>query len=408
MASPRPIWAPATFEQAVDDITAGRVSETHFVELKEQVEGGEQGTSKLRKGLSSLAVDGGVFVIGVRENRQTHRAEALTPVSLAGLQERAVQVAASFDPTLTELRFDILRDPADDTKGVFFIHVDASPWAPHRTTDGSYYGRNDVTSYKLTDSEIERAIRLRGSRTEQAAGTLDAFWDEQIDFVPQDVQDGYLAVTATPTPGLWGEPFMAFMGTSYRDWIRERLASHQDLIGAYAATMERTSTGVRAVRRNNRSHLTQVLTKLEIDRSGEIRLLTNACFDTGSTSDGPRLVRWMDVAASIDSMIALANELADCIGRPYGLNLGIELRGIKGYNPTPLSNVHVGGDHAKARRLALYELVAYQADRYRRTTVINATQARGNLSSVTHLLLSPLYNSMGLPTIEEWQQLADS
>lgn len=405
MTAPRPIWSPGTYDDAEADVSAGHVRESHYVELKELVEGGEQGTSKIRKALSSLAIDGGVFVIGVSEDRQTRRAKEVTPVQISGLQERIAQVAHSLDPILTGLRFQTLPVPADDAKGIVLVYIDPSPWAPHKTPNGVYHGRNDVTSYPLSDAEIQHHMRVRAARTERAGVLLDGFWEDQHGFIPQGNAGGYLAVIAAPAPGLWGDPFMQFMGHEYAGWLRRLNEQHGDLVHASRARPERTSTGVRMRFELDPDGRAPTRDKLEIDRDGTVRFLTSRCTDEATTPGSARILLWRDVCDRVRSVVELANDLADQLGRPFGLNLGVELRGIKDYQPQPLHQTYYSHKSWLRQLSSRHELVPYQADRYSSTTAISAAQARGDLVQALHLLLSPLYNSMGLPTFTELDEL---
>lgn len=122
---------------------------------------------------------------------------------LAGLRERVEQILRQVvDPPLS-VATRVIESEADSSVGYVVVTVPPSPVAPHMV-DGSYYGRNDCTKYRLSDAEV---LRLH-ARREPVERIARAALDEEIsrDHVPLDDRTrGHLYAVAQPVtapPGL--------------------------------------------------------------------------------------------------------------------------------------------------------------------------------------------------------------
>src|SRR5438445_4987956 len=89
---PAAAWPPRT-EAALDTAAKNKnLVETHVLELKRELPPGSDASNKeLARDLASLAIDGGLLIIGVDEGNNF----ALAPVPLDGLAERVELVAGS-------------------------------------------------------------------------------------------------------------------------------------------------------------------------------------------------------------------------------------------------------------------------------------------------------------------------
>lgn len=100
-----------------------------------------------------------MLVVGVDEGDKTAPPKR-TPVDLAGLPERVVQIAGMRpDPGIPVHTFSVL-SASGNNLGYLFVQVPQSPRAPHMV-DGRYYGRADCTNRPLSDAEVERLISQR-------------------------------------------------------------------------------------------------------------------------------------------------------------------------------------------------------------------------------------------------------
>ena len=85
-------WTPSSWRDIGDAATAGTLDETQRVELKAALPASSKPANlELARDLASLAVDGGLLVIGIEDDKG--KAGAVTGVDLAGVADRVDQVA---------------------------------------------------------------------------------------------------------------------------------------------------------------------------------------------------------------------------------------------------------------------------------------------------------------------------
>ncbi len=149
-----PRWQPRNESDLQEAINGEILSENHFVELKKEIGKGSSHNRELARDLASLAVDGGLLIIGIEEDKTTRRKQ-LSPHPLAGLAERVDQAARSIpDPALSLISREIAATGRPG-EGYLLVHVPESPTAPHMV-DNKYLGRGDVTKTYLSDGEVRR------------------------------------------------------------------------------------------------------------------------------------------------------------------------------------------------------------------------------------------------------------
>jgi hypothetical protein len=170
--------------------------ETHRLELKRELPPGSDSSNKeLARDLASLAIDGGLLIIGVDEDKNY----ALTPVPLEGLAERVEQVAGSrIDEPLALDGFIQIESAAKPSDGYLLVRVPASPRAPHMV-DNRYWGRGDKTKYMLSDAQVERQIAQRARWAVNAEQALNE-WIAADPIAPEVRQNAHLFVVADPVP----------------------------------------------------------------------------------------------------------------------------------------------------------------------------------------------------------------
>jgi hypothetical protein len=59
------MWQPASEAHIVEGIRSGALSESHYVEVKEQAR-----NEQIAQTLASFAIDGGMFIIGIAEVKE--------------------------------------------------------------------------------------------------------------------------------------------------------------------------------------------------------------------------------------------------------------------------------------------------------------------------------------------------
>ncbi len=136
-------WPPRT-EAALETAAKNRdLVESHYLELKQELPPNSDPANKeLARDLASLAIDGGLLILGVDEVQNY----ALTPVPLDGLAERVEQVAGSRIDEPLPLTFIEIESAANPAGGYLLVRVPASPRAPHMV-DNRYWGRGDKTAH---------------------------------------------------------------------------------------------------------------------------------------------------------------------------------------------------------------------------------------------------------------------
>lgn len=151
-----PLWRPkneAELEAALND---GTFAESHYRDAKEK-------TKKPRAyaaDMASFAVDGGLLVIGVREDKDTGEF-FLAPFEYEDqVCEGVERVALTLcDPPLP-VTVEWMPSVLESGKGYLLVEVPRSSLAPHQV-DGVYYGRGDKTKKRLSDPEVERLLLAR-------------------------------------------------------------------------------------------------------------------------------------------------------------------------------------------------------------------------------------------------------
>ena len=120
-------WIPRSAEELEEAAAAGALVETHFQEFKrfggsDHADVRPQLPGSLAKSLAGLAVDGGMLVLGVSEEKE-RGSFACVPRPLAGLRDAVDQVALSaLSPALRVTVRELVRD---DGTGYLVVMVPA-------------------------------------------------------------------------------------------------------------------------------------------------------------------------------------------------------------------------------------------------------------------------------------------
>lgn len=150
------LWRPrneAELEAALND---GTFAESHYLDAKEKA----KKPRAYAADMASFAIDGGLLVIGVRENKDTGEF-FLAPFGYEdqgceGVERVALTLC---DPPLP-VTVEWMPSDLEPGKGYLLVEVPRSSLAPHQV-DGVYYGRGDKTKKRLSDSEVERLLLAR-------------------------------------------------------------------------------------------------------------------------------------------------------------------------------------------------------------------------------------------------------
>ena len=161
-------WTPTAWSDVVEAAAGGLLDESHWVDLKQELPAGKRThNTELAQDLASLAVDGGLLVVGIEDHDS--RAGKVCGVELARLADRVDQVARDKVRPSLVVRSHEVRDPDRPGWGCLLVHVPPSAEAPHMV-DYVYYGRGDRANARLGDEQVRAVIEgRRRSRTDVAA-----------------------------------------------------------------------------------------------------------------------------------------------------------------------------------------------------------------------------------------------
>ena len=176
----------------------GLLDETHWVELKESLPPGNRGSNtELAKDLASLAVDGGLFVVGVEDD--DGRAGEVCGAALAGLADRVGQVARDRVRPSLVVRCHEVPHPDRPGVGCLFVHVPPSSGAPHMV-DNVYYGRTDKAKFPLNDERVREILAARARGRADISAELRQLAEDDP-FPEEERQFGHIYVVAQPEFG---------------------------------------------------------------------------------------------------------------------------------------------------------------------------------------------------------------
>ena len=105
---------------------------------------------EMGRDIASFAIDGGVIVYGVAE--QKNAPPVLNPIPLADLSERIELVAGTRISEPLSVRTTAIPSSTPGL-GYLVVHVPKSPRAPHMV-DGKYHGRDEKTKRVLHNQEV--------------------------------------------------------------------------------------------------------------------------------------------------------------------------------------------------------------------------------------------------------------
>jgi len=335
-----PLNSEAQIRAALD---AGYLEETHYLDLKRQLNSGPKDNAELAHDLAQFAVDAGALIIGVQET-PVHE---LKPQRLVQLPERVEQVARSkIDPPLAVI---ITAAPStnDPEVGYLIVEVPASPLAPHQV-EGAYMGRGDKVKYVMSDAEVRRHHEQRRPAAEVAGRLLDAMAasdPQRIDpngqahlfLVAQPVSpnpDRLKELTETAEPGVgvavavgaalnWPWLTAARRAGGLPPGIAEVQYDRATVTGLLL-----TSWALGPGRNEPRGSSRGRGRSVEVRTDGGIRIYDDSL--TRPSQDSGLLLGEYDLLVTCHQLMALAAEVGDRSGYRGSWNLGVAASGLQG------------------------------------------------------------------------------
>ncbi len=151
----RSMWRPHDWQEL--KALEGTAEESATLDFKREA---SKSNPEIAKDIAALTVNGGVLIYGLEEDKATKRAKSLTPVVLAGFEERLRSVAGTRIFPTPQFDLTVIRDPDNETRGVIVVAVQPSVQAPHWVGERFPIRRGTITEY-LTEHEIERLYEQR-------------------------------------------------------------------------------------------------------------------------------------------------------------------------------------------------------------------------------------------------------
>jgi len=399
----RPTWLPASFAAASADVSAHRVAENHYTELKRTYENKTSGNRELAKDIAALALDGGVLVIGIDED--VGRAAKIVPQDLTDFAERVESVARYRCDPPVHVIFNLLSESEGSNTGILVVEVPAHPMAPVMA-DGRYYGRGERQARTLSDAEVVRLHQARTIAFDRIDQSLTRMAGTAAARLPGQ-HNGVLTVVCEPAP-FKREGLMTpvYQRHDWRKWLQEADKAAAEYVraqdvrsqfltkwiygGGPFSPLERLSGGINHVRQpdgvaaeamDERLHGRQGF--LRLDESGSLNLAVNKIIDPQQSR---RIFDWYFTTSTTLYLIGLFQEVCRESGLGSTLDVGVQVTKLADAVPMPPSN----------RFFPFDGLYTYQANEYKRTTRVTVQEMEGDLASAIDRLWGPLLRAMGL------------
>ncbi|MFJ5976750.1 AlbA family DNA-binding domain-containing protein [Pseudarthrobacter oxydans] len=211
------MWQPDSEADIVEGIRSGALSESHYVEVKEQAR-----NEQIAQTLASFAIDGGMFIIGIAEVKEGNgKRLAPKPLAVEGMIERIDGISRNtIEPPLPVTTRVI---QVSDGTGFVVVTVPPSPLAPHMAGN-KYYGRGDASKHALSDAEVLRHHQRRQEQVDLGMRLLDIA--EASDPIPLSEREcGHIYLIA--------EPLMPVNGTLVEQLLDDKEALIKFLVSGH-------------------------------------------------------------------------------------------------------------------------------------------------------------------------------
>src|SRR6266540_4257369 len=226
-------WTPTAWSDVVEAAAGGLLDESHWLDLKQELPAGKRThNTELAQDLASLAVDGGLLVVGIEDHNS--RAGKVRGVELAKLADRVDQVARDKVRPSLVVRSHEVPNPDRPGWGCLFVHVPRSAEAPHMV-DHVYYGRGDRANIRLSDEQVRAIIEDRRRSRTDVTGELRRMVDDDP-ITGDERRLGHLYLLAQPETAA-EEALVEFLA---RD---EAMGVTQEIIGTIVQERGGNTTG---------------------------------------------------------------------------------------------------------------------------------------------------------------------
>ena len=387
----------AQIQSAIDD---GNLSESRYLDVKAEVGSTDGSRKETAKDLSSFAIDGGMLLIGVAENK-ADRTFQLSPIALDGAMERLEQVAdARIDPPLF-VRVSEIPTSSDPKMGYLVVEVPPSPVAPHMV-DGVYFARAERTTRKLTDPEVARLISLRRNQL----GEIHAILSDEIARNPvaeDQRKHGHFYVVAEPLSGWAGMAESIARASNNSPAFALRASSEPHLPNDLKQTAPEPTSAFRWARRSRGGAFTTFegsarqlgstemerhSLDIEFEEDGGIRLWCGRMTDEWGQPEQAPVILDVLAVAHLFRVVLWARQIANDVGYRGGWAFAFEADGLKDLQSYRLfSEFGFRSDGA-----------TYDRDTYRRSTTAHLAEMEASPGRVVQRLIGGLLRGLGTDT----------
>jgi hypothetical protein len=397
-------WTPTTWHDIQAAAGGGQIDESHWVELKREIPTTRGSNVELARDLASLAVDGGLLIVGVDED-DLGRAAAVVGTDLAGLAERVDSIARSrIDPPLVVRSHSPLEDRDRPGVGCLLVEVPPSAQAPHMV-EHIYYGRGDRAKIKLSDAQVRDVVERRLLGQADLEALLDDLAAHDPIPNPAERTNGRLYLIVHPVAAR--DDALVELGTAKAtvelNAAVQRALSARGGDSAFSPDLGtgswlRRSDGMTCTRGIYESGTVREdsLLELTVAEAGNISLLCGRATSQaqsgwrrlGSDEAPPtyRVVLPSLILGLIHGTLLVAADLADRFANYQGLwQIGLRLTGMKG----AIAYEYV--QHGDADMVQ-----PYNRDTYQRITNVHTIELADRTAAVTERLVAPLLRGLAI------------
>ncbi|MFJ5962059.1 AlbA family DNA-binding domain-containing protein [Pseudarthrobacter oxydans] len=388
------MWQPTSEADIVEGIRSGALSESHYVEVKEQAR-----NEQIAQTLASFAIDGGMFIIGISEVKEGNGAKRLVPKPLAveGMIERIDGISRNAIEPPLPVTTQVIQ--GGDGTGFVVITVPPSPLAPHMT-GSKYYGRGDASKHALSDAEVLRHHQRRQEQANIGMKLLDNA-ESSDPILPNERKHGHIYLIAEPLMPVNATLVEQFLDDS--DALRNFLVSGQNkcrpnLAGVYptpqyATRIKRRELGVSMIN-SDADGATQVphpadfsessILDVELTESGGIRLLIGRGTDQGRTEE--KFILDGLAVAYAQRLTFWTNVLSERYGYRSLWTLGLRINDVKGLR-SHMTAIDDWGSFERPQTM--------HSDVYSRTITVRTDALESSPEGVVESLVGRLLKMLG-------------
>ena len=392
---PRKPWLNASsWQHLIAAVEVGATTEAQWCELKLGIPASSQKSNiELAKDLASLTVDGGVLLVGIKDDATTAAdVVGVEDTTLNSLRTRIDQIAgARVFPPMHVVAHPV-PGPVGSNRSVLVVEVPPSASSPHMV-DEKCWGRSATGKRPLSDTDVARLMAQRTRRDERFALELDAM-DQAVDLLPVNQRTrGRLHVMAEPLTDPSVDLVDATRGQRVIELVVPVLArceprwatgfryltheiSHPDGLAATTWSPDEWDT----------TH-EEDLTFLLLRKNGAVQLASGDAVRT-SDSDGP-CISLPAVCETIHLVVATAAHLSPDVLHYRGQwRVGVKATGLRGLYPSQ--------KYGHRARFDGYRFSPFPIDTYVRTSVVSAEQLADPSSTVVETVATDLARGLGL------------